>query len=194
MQEMNNFLLTYLNNLLIENKCLENVIFLFADTPIFFLPLFLLWFRFYFNYKNDNNWKNKLILIFYSVVLAIAINLIIQQFVHLERPEEYLKNTWKLILEHLPDASFPSDHASVSISFLTSLFLFWFTRYWLFILPFFIIMNLSRVIAWIHWPFDVIWGIIVWIISSLIIYSIQKNNYLVKLNSYIIKIMSYLKL
>jgi membrane-associated phospholipid phosphatase len=29
-----------------------------------------------------------------------------------------------MILKHIPDASFPSDHAAVSIAFLTSLALF----------------------------------------------------------------------
>ena len=194
MQELNQFLLTYLNNLLIEYKCVEKIIYLFADSPIFFIPIFLVWFWLYFNYKKDNKWKNVLILIFYSTIIAILISLFIQQFVTLERPEEHLKNTWKLILDHLPDASFPSDHASVSIAFLTAIFLFWFTRFWAFILPFFIVMNLSRVIAWVHWPFDVLAWIIVWILSALLIYKIQKNNYLVKLNSYIIKLLSYLKL
>lgn len=194
MQELNQFLLTYLNNLLIEYKCLEKIIFLFADTPIFFLPIFLVWFRLYFNHTKNNKWKNILILIFYSTVTAILISLIIQQFVHLDRPEEHLKNTWKLILEHIPDASFPSDHASVSIAFLTAILLFWFRRIWAFLLPFFIVMNLSRVIAWVHWPFDVLAWTIVWIFSALLIYKVQKNNYLVKLNSYIIKLMWYLKL
>lgn len=194
MQELNQFLLTYLNNLLIEYKFLEEIIFLFADTPIFFIPIFLVCYRLYYNYRKNNKWKNILMLIFYSTVVAILISLFIQQFVTIERPEEHLKNTWKLILEHLPDASFPSDHASVSIAFLTSIFLFWFTRIWTFILPFFIIMNLSRVIAWVHWPFDILAWTIVWIVSAFIVYKSQKNNYLVKLNSYIIKLLSYLKL
>jgi len=38
--------------------------------------------------------------------------------VNVDRPEEHLKAGGKLLLDHLPDASFPSDHATVSIAFL----------------------------------------------------------------------------
>ena len=50
-------------------------------------------------------------------------------------------------MSHVPDASFPSDHATVSIAFLTSLFLANYKRIGLIFLPFVIIMNLSRIIA-----------------------------------------------
>jgi membrane-associated phospholipid phosphatase len=48
-------------------------------------------------------------------VLAVIINLIIQQFFFFERPETLITP----ILKHIPDASFPSDHTSVSFAFLT---------------------------------------------------------------------------
>jgi len=57
---------------------------------------------------------------------------------------------------NIPDASFPSNHATVSIAFLTSLFL---AKYriiaFLFLVPA-ILMNLSRVTMQLHWPFDIV--------------------------------------
>jgi membrane-associated phospholipid phosphatase len=73
----------------------------------------------YYTYKNQNINKNNLLFIFYCSFLAIIINLIIQKFIHMERPEEYLKAAGNLLMSHVPDASFPSDHAAVSVSFLT---------------------------------------------------------------------------
>ena len=112
--EINKNVWTYLNNFVIENW-LEKYVTIFADGPIFFLPIFLLWYRIFYTYKNKNdNEKNILIKIFYSAILAVVINLIIQQFFHFDRPESIVKP----LIEHIPDASFPSDHAAVSFAFL----------------------------------------------------------------------------
>ncbi|MFZ3233214.1 MAG: hypothetical protein WA194_06965 [Patescibacteria group bacterium] len=50
---------------------------------------------------------------FYATVLAIVINIAIQKFVHIDRPTEFARSTGHFLLNHVPDASFPSDHASV---------------------------------------------------------------------------------
>jgi undecaprenyl-diphosphatase len=95
------------------------------------------------------------------MIFAVIISTIIQQFVHLERPEESIKNAGRLILEHIPDASFPSDHASVGIAFLVSSFLFGFKKFALILTPFFIVMLLSRISGGLHWPLDILVGSIV---------------------------------
>ena len=195
MQELNRQILIYLNSL-IDNNIIEKIVLCFSDTPIFFLPIFLLFSWFYFTYKiKDNNKKNDLLFIFYSVIFAITINIIIQQFIHIQRPETALKWVWKLILNHIPDASFPSDHATASISFLTALFLANYKKVWyIFIIPV-ILMNLSRVSLGVHWPFDIIWWMIVWILSSFFIFKILKTNkYIISFNKFIIKTMSYIKM
>jgi undecaprenyl-diphosphatase len=65
------------------------------------------------------------------------------------------------LLDHIPDASFPSDHASVSVAFLTALYLTGYKKvFWAF-MPWVILMNLCRVIAGVHWPFDILAGTIV---------------------------------
>jgi undecaprenyl-diphosphatase len=121
LQNINKEILLSLNSLT-DIKIISDIVYIFADAPIFLIPLFLLCFWIY--KRKDNIKKEQLLLIFYSIVFAVAINIVIQQFVHLERPETALHGATKLLLKHIPDASFPSDHASVSFAFLTSLFLF----------------------------------------------------------------------
>lgn len=183
----------YLNSFT-DNYFVWNIVYFFADAPIFIIPLFLVIWWFYFHYKKEPENKNKLLFICYATIVAVIINITIQQFIHLERPEENLKNMWKLILNHIPDASFPSDHASVWSAFLMSLFLFWFTKFWYLIIPFILIMLLSRIAGGIHWPWDIFVWMIVWIISSFFIYKSQNVTILKYINKKILQFTSFFKL
>lgn len=206
LQEINKAILINLNSLT-NYDLVQTLVLFFADIPIFFLPIFLLWTWIYYTYKkNPNLWleidqnknlleKEKLLYIFYSIVLWLLISLIIQQIIHVDRPEEAIKWVWKLLLDHIPDASFPSDHATVSVTFLTSLFLAWYKKTWLIYTIPVVLMLLSRVILWVHWPFDIIVWALVWIFSSIVTFKYIYNiSFIKKFNQFIIKMMWYIKL
>lgn len=194
LQKINENLLIYLNSFS-KNEFIANMVWVFADLPIFFIPLFLVIAWFYYAYKKNNEEKINLILIFYSCFIWVLIALLIQQIIHFDRPENYIEWTWNLLLKHIPDASFPSDHATVGFAFLVSLFFTWYKKIFWIYLPFVILMWLSRVIAWIHWPFDIIAWLIIWIIASIItFYYIKKLEIIKKLNKLILKFASFLKL
>ena len=206
LQEINKELLVNLNSLT-NYDFIKTIVLCFADLPILFLPIFLISYWIYYTYKRNNTLiseinliknlleKENLLYIFYSVVLWLAISIWIQQMVHIERPEEALKWVWLLLLNHIPDASFPSDHATVSVAFLTSLFLSWYRKIWLYFSPFVILMLLSRVILWVHWPFDIIVWSLVWIFSSFIVFKyLIKCKLINKFNQFIIRILTYIKL
>lgn len=193
-QQINELRLLYLNSLS-TNNTIETIVWIFADAPIFFIPVFLLVTWIILSCRKKTEEKENLLFIFYSCVLWIIIALIIQQIIHFDRPENYIKNTWKLLLSHIPDASFPSDHATVSFAFLTSLYFANYKKIFIMFLPFAIIMWLSRIIAWVHWPFDIITGTMIWITSSVIIFKfVKKLEITKKINTLIIKIASFIKL
>lgn len=189
----NEFWLSTLNGLT-QYSIIKDIAIIFADAPIFILPIFLLSFWIIHNKKWETSKKENMLFIVYSVIMAISINLILQKIVHIERPETFLHNAWHFLLNHIPDASFPSDHAAVSSSFLTALFLLGYKKSAYFILPFFVIMLLSRVIAWVHWPLDIIGWIIVWIISWFTIFKFREFFIFKKINKCVIKIASFIKL
>lgn len=195
MQEINQNLLIYLNSLM-QNKFIEKIALIFADTPIFFIPIFLVFMWFFYTYKQkDNDKKKDLIFIFYSAVIVIILNYIIKAFVDIERPESVLEWVWKLLLDHIPDASFPSDHAWVWMSFLTALFLAWYKKIWYFFLFPAILMIISRVIVWVHWPLDIIVWTIIWVTSGFISFKLLKKFKCINdFNNLILKIMNFIKM
>lgn len=195
LMKINEQLLNYFNGFA-DNKIIWENIWFLADWPIFFLPIFMLWTWIFYTYKIKSNEKKiDLLFIFYWIVFSILISLLIQQFVHLDRPEQHLENWAKLLLNHIPDASFPSDHATVSFAFLTWLFLSWYKKIWYLFLPFVIVMNLARIIAWVHWPFDVLVWSLIWIFWMIFSFKFWKKiKILEKFNNFILKIMWYIKL
>jgi undecaprenyl-diphosphatase len=194
LQDINKDILIYLNSFT-NNDIFKNIVLCFSDTPIFFLPIFLIWFWLYYTYNNQNVKKNNLLFIFYSIFIWIVISLTIQQFVVVSRPEDIINWTGLLLISHIPDASFPSDHATVSVAFLTSLFLSWYKKYWYIFSIFVILMLLSRVMAWVHWPLDILAWTIIWIWTSFFTFKfLIKKDFIKNLNNYIIKLASFFKL
>jgi len=176
----------------VDKYNIETFIWIMADLPIFLLPIFLvvMWLKYTFVYKEDTK-KSNLLNLVYITIFAVLINIIVQHFFDIQRPDSIITP----ILHHVPDASFPSDHAAVSIAFLTWLFLFNYKKsFWIF-LPLVIVMNFSRMAWWLHWFFDVIVWSLIWIFTAIIFYKkIKDIKYIIKINNFVIKMMNYIKL
>lgn len=182
-------------NNIADTQQLQTIFWIIADGPIFFLPIFLIVMWLYYVIKNNNEQKKELLLLFYSTLLALLINIIIQNLVHFDRPESVLQGVWNLIMNHIPDASFPSDHTAVSIAFATALLFTGYRKIAYIFFPIAMLMNFSRVISWVHWPLDIIVWTIVWLISGYIICKkLYNNKYLNNLNDIILKISKFFRL
>ena len=186
--------LIFLNSLA-GTQQLQTIFWILADAPIFFLPIFLISMWLYYVIKNMNEQKKSLLLLFYSTLLALSINMIIQNLIHFDRPESVLQWVWNLILNHIPDASFPSDHTAVSIAFATSLYYTGFKKSAMIFFPIAMIMNISRIISWVHWPLDIIVWTLVWLFSGYMVCKIFiRNKYLNQLSEILLKISNFFKL
>lgn len=200
MLEINLSIFQFFNELT-RFSLIEQLAPLIADLPIFFLPSFLvsMWlyysFSHYYGKIERKELKENLMFIFYSCVVVIIFSYIIKSQVHFARPETAISEAGKLLMSKIPESSFPSDHASVSIAFLTSLFFAEYKKVFWFFLPWVILMLLSRIISWVHWPFDIWAGIILGIFATVIVFFGLKKLKLVKnVNSFIMKILAYIKL
>ena len=185
---INHSVSSFLNSFVLNNH-LQIFIWIFADLPIFFLPIFLISLWLFYNFKHIDK-KENLLYIFYATFLWIFMNFIIQHFFYEQRPNTFITP----ILKHVPDNSFPSDHAAVSFAFLVALYLFWYKKtFWVF-LPFVLVMNFARIAWGLHWFFDVFVWALIWIFSAYFIYKMQNKKYVQSLNKFILKIASFFKL
>jgi len=136
-------------------------------TPYLFIVIEIL---LYFIFKK----KGVAILAFISMVLALAINKIIGLIYFHNRP--FVDNLGTLLVSHSADSSFPSDHTTFIFSIAIFLFLTLENRLvgWI-LLVLALLGGVARVFVGVHYPFDIVGGVIIATISSVVIYKFQNR-------------------
>ncbi|WP_407311390.1 phosphatase PAP2 family protein [Desulfosporosinus sp. SB140] len=140
--------------------------------------------------KSDSDHRHSLVVTGFSGILALVINVIIGQFFFRPRPFVALpKGTFTQLIPHSLDTSFPSDHTSGSFGFAAGSWKkasFW-VRWSFTILA--VLVAIARVYTGVHWPTDVIAGVIIGIISAKMVWFL--NPTLRPLTNLGLRIFSY---
>lgn len=153
-----------INDLGKQYSSLNSTMIFLAEYMVYFLGLIIMayWFT--------QSRKNKMMII--QAMVAFVTAEIIGKLagnLHLNyQPFAVLPNVNKLV-DHAVDNSFPSDH---TILFFSICFSFWFVRKktgWLWLVLAFCVA-ISRIWVGVHYPFDVITGALIGIISALFSY------------------------
>lgn len=197
-------LLHLLNSTTFNSTVLIKLVPILADIFVFAYPILLLIWYFTGIVKKNQIIKSDALTIFSWAAYATIINIILQSFLHKDRPIFAWDNSIHMILKDLPTASFPSDHAAVSMVIWLAVTIIWFQRkntlvqtIGFILIIFSIIMSVSRVAVWVHWPTDIIagWGvaiIIVLLMSLTTIQILQKqyiNNPVIRLQEWIFTLL-----
>ncbi len=183
---MNIKLFKILNNLAGKSFLLDTASVVMAEylSYIFILGLLFLWF------KKDKIYKNIILYSIYSVVLGLVLNFLIALVYFHPRP--FVLQLGKTLIEHAPDASFPSDHTTFMLSIAFMLLYFKETKY---VGAIFVLLGLmgglARVIAGIHFPADIIGSLFVAIASSFAIFLLKDK--LEKFNNLILNLFKKIK-
>jgi len=150
--------------------------------------------------SDRSEWRQGALYIFSSAVTTALANIVIKFFVDKDRPEWYIDNAEMLIMDHLPTAPFPSDHAGVWAAVAVATLL-WATRrghrpltiVGVFLCIWAIVMSVSRVWVAIHRPTDVIAGTIVGTLVAAILHPlIYKKSWLSRLFSRLISVQEWM--
>jgi undecaprenyl-diphosphatase len=121
----------------------------------------------------------------YAAVLGLAINLLITSFYFHPRP--FMDNIGTLLIDHVPETSFPSDHTTFMLSLSITLLLLKETRKTGMLLCILgLVGGFSRVLCGIHYPFDILGSLLVATAAGLIIFFLQTK--LIRLNQSLIAI------
>jgi len=133
--------------------------------------------------------KNEALFTIYSAFLAILISKTIKIIYFHPRP--FVTHIGTLLIHHKPTSSFPSNHATFTFAIAFMLLMFKSTRVIgivAFILAF--ICAISRVYVGVHWPFDIVGGFFVGLISTILILFLREK--LQSLNNLIINLWNRL--
>ncbi len=171
----------HLNSVAGTNSLLDGAVKIIAQyLPLVFILLVLyLWFK-----KGTGN-KNLALLSGYSAITGLLINYLITLLYFHPRP--FMMNLGKVLIQHPPDTSFPSDHTSFMLSIAVLLIYFKKARAMGLILTIAgFLGGFSRVYCGLHFPGDIAGSVCVALISSLIIFLLRCkleiiNNFLIKL-------------
>ena len=125
--------------------------------------------------KPEENRRHALIVAVFSAILALLINVLVSQVWLRPRPFVSLPSGsfTQLILHSIHDNSFPSDHVSDSFAFAA---VSWknaggWVSYSSTILA--ILVAISRIYTGVHWPSDVLAGVIVGLLSARIMWALS---------------------
>jgi len=127
--------------------------------------------------------KKEALFAFYSVIIALLVSFLISLVYTHNRP--FMDNLGILLSYHKPDTSFPSDHTTFLFAIAWS-FMFFRVRFWSLFLFLAFIGGISRIYIGVHYPFDILGGIIVGLIGADVIYILREK--FEKLNEIIFKI------
>lgn len=176
-----------------ENPFLDKVFYIFTTiggpTIGLVLAIFLYWF---YNKELGNKF-------FYGILFSCSINNIIKGIYNEPRPigTEGIKSYY--VLDTATGSSFPSGHsqgtASTSMLLMTS-----FKKKWIYAFSIIMMIGvpLSRLYFGVHWPRDVIFGLVLGILSILLsnklfdIYSETNNFYIILVPALIMLILSFI--
>jgi len=137
---------------------------------VYIVPVLLLVLWFLYPKKRE-----ALFLSFFAAIFAwfVITKSIIPHIWLRPRPDLALLNI-KEVIFHRPDYSFPSDHATMLFALSFGFFIFkWKTAGWWF-LALAVVVSISRVAVGVHFPLDILGGIVSALIGVVIIYIFQK--------------------
>ena len=161
---MDYLLFTYINNLAGKWVCLDGIAIFFAQYLIYFLVAGAI-LLFFFIKKQER--IRYLILIASSVILSrLVITELIRLFWHRSRP--FVDYSVNQLIEHSASGSFPSGHVAFLFALSAAIYFFSKKIGWLFFILSFLI-GAARVFVGIHYPMDILGGIIIGVLSAMVL-------------------------
>lgn len=133
---------------------------------VFYLGIIIYWFI-----RGREN-KKMVVVALSSACVALGLGTILSHFFYRDRP--FVQYAIQPLIEHAANASFPSDHSIGSFVIATAIFLYRKKEgsVWLLLAG---LISFSRIWNGVHFPFDVITGALLGIISAILVKQLFKR-------------------
>lgn len=163
-------LFTFINNLAGKWVCLDSLAIFFAEYFVYFLVAGAVAVFFLIKIKREK--IRYLFLIGVSVILSrLIITELIRLIWHRSRP--FIDHQVNQLIEHGASGSFPSGHIAFLFTLTTVIYFFNKKIGWLFFISSFLI-GLARIFVGIHYPLDILGGIVVGVLSVVLVRILMK--------------------
>lgn len=161
-----------LNDLTKQSKIFDNLIVFFASYFQYFLVAVFLLLLFFSAHERRKKFRIFLVTTLSAIIARFGITELIRFFYHRPRPF-----TTYQVRQLLPESgwSFPSGHAAFFFAVATAIYFYnkkWGTGF--FIAS--ILMNISRIIGGVHYPSDIVGGMIVGIATACLVFYLAKRG------------------
>lgn len=178
---MNITIFQFLNNLTHKSEIFDSIIVFIAEPfGIIVIILSIIFLLFHHDVLSSPNplkifsqkWR-EITMVFFSGIFAWVVSQIIKSVMHTPRPFELFTDLQPLFVHGSMD-SFPSGHATFFSSLAVALFISHKNIGYVFMF-FALLIGLSRIIAGVHFPIDILFGFILGPIIVLFIYKIKQK-------------------
>jgi undecaprenyl-diphosphatase len=158
----------WINHLAVSDKFLNPLMEMLAEKGeyLFFAGILFYWF-----FQKSQN-RRMVVEAIISACFALGLNFVIGMLFYRDRPFVAHHVNW--LIPHVKNASFPSDHATAAFVIATAIWI-WSKRdgwIWLFLAA---AIALSRVWTGVHYPLDVIAGMVIGVSIAFVIHNSVKR-------------------
>ena len=153
-------LFNFINGFVGRVPFLDNSMIFSAKYLIILIPLFLI----YLFIKN----KKKSLFVFSALLISFILSRLIGIFFYTPRP--FAIGIGTQLVQHVADASFPSDHATTFFAFSFALLFLKYQKAGIIFLIFGALVGFARVFTGVHFPLDILGGFIVGLIGTGLFY------------------------
>ncbi|MBU8917204.1 undecaprenyl-diphosphatase [Bacillus sp. FJAT-29953] len=153
----------WINHLAVSERVFNPLMVLLAEKAEY---LFMAGILFYWFFQKTKN-RRMVVEACFSACLALGINVLIGMFFYRDRP--FVSHHVHWLIHHARNASFPSDHATAAFVIAASIWIWSKRDGWIWLLLAAGI-SLSRVWTGVHYPLDVISGMVIGVGSAFLVH------------------------